>query len=65
MDLENLRDDLILELESGCSLSDARNLYIEPLRTSSWLAVSNQGVVLGLKGHLNYKLFMSKDKGGK
>lgn len=44
----------------GCSLKDARQLYIEPLRASQWLAVSNQGVILGLKGHANYKLFMRK-----
>lgn len=46
----------------GCSLYDAKNLYIEPLRASEWLAVSNQGVVLGLKGHENYRIFMKKKK---
>lgn len=44
----------------GCSMHDAKALYIEPLRASEWLAVSNQGVVLGYKGHMNYRLFMSK-----
>lgn len=44
----------------GCSLHDARQLYIEPLRASQWLAVSNQGVIMGLKGHAHYKLFMKK-----
>lgn len=44
----------------GCSLYDAKTLYIEPLRASEWLAVSNQGVVMGYKGHKNYKLFMCK-----
>lgn len=44
----------------GCSLYDAKNLYIEPLRAADWLAVSNQGVVLGYKGHINYKLFVKK-----
>ena len=44
----------------GCSLHDARQLYIEPLRASQWLAVSNQGVIMGLKGHENYRLFMRK-----
>lgn len=44
----------------GCSLNDAKKLYIEPLRASNWIAISNQGVVLGLKGHLNYKLFIKK-----
>ena len=44
----------------GCSLHYAKQLYIEPLRASEWLAVSNQGVILGYKGHSNYKLFMKK-----
>lgn len=44
----------------GCSLHDARQLYIEPLRAAQWLAVSNQGVIMGLKGHENYRLFMKK-----
>ena len=44
----------------GCSLYDARQLYIEPLRAADWLAVSNQGVVLGYKGHMNYRLFITK-----
>lgn len=41
----------------GCSLKDARQLYIEPLRASEWLAVSNQGVIMGYKGHKHYRLF--------
>lgn len=44
----------------GCSLHDAKQLYIEPLRASEWLAVSNQGVILGYKGHTNYRLFTKK-----
>ena len=44
----------------GCSLKDAKQLYIEPLRASEWLAVSNQGVTLGYKGHANYRLFTKK-----
>jgi len=44
----------------GCSLKDAKQLYIEPLRASEWLAVSNQGVTLGYKGHANYRLFTRK-----
>lgn len=44
----------------GCSTHDAKQLYIEPLRASEWLAVSNQGVIMGLKGHKNYRLFVSK-----
>ena len=47
----------------GCSLHDAKQLYIEPLRASEWLAVSNQGVIMGYKGHRHYKLFMKKEKG--
>ena len=47
----------------GCSLKDAKQLYIEPLRASQWLAVSNQGVIMGYKGHRHYKLFMNKEKG--
>lgn len=47
----------------GCSLHDARQLYIEPLRAAQWLAVSNQGVIMGLKGHENYRLFMKKKDG--
>lgn len=47
----------------GCSLKDAKQLYIEPLRASQWLAVSNQGVIMGYKGHRHYKLFVNKEKG--
>lgn len=47
----------------GCSLHDAKQLYIEPLRAAQWLAVSNQGVIMGLKGHENYRLFMKKKDG--
>ena len=49
----------------GCSIHDAKQLYIEPLRASEWLAVSNQGVIMGYKGHRYYKLFMNKEKGEK
>ena len=44
----------------GCSIHDAKQLYIEPLRASEWLAVSNQGVIMGYKGHKNYRLFVTK-----
>jgi len=47
----------------GVSMHDAKQLYIEPLRASEWLAVSNQGVIMGYKGHKNYRLFVRK-KGG-
>lgn len=46
----------------GCSLKDARQLYIEPLRAAEWLAVSTHGVTLGYKGHANYRLFVRKEK---
>lgn len=42
---------------------DAQSHYIEPLRAAEWLAVSQAGVILGTKGHENYRLFMKrKDK---
>ena len=44
----------------GVSIHDAKQLYIEPLRASEWLAVSNQGVIMGYKGHKNYRLFIKK-----
>ena len=44
----------------GCSLKDAKQLYIEPLRASEWLAVSNQGVIPGYKAHANYKEFVKR-----
>lgn len=44
----------------GCTLKDAKILYIEPLRASEWLAVSTHGVIPGYKAHKNYKLFMKK-----
>lgn len=42
------------------SVKDAQDHYIEPLRASDWLAVSQQGVVLGYRGHENYRLFIKK-----
>lgn len=44
----------------GVSIHDAKQLYIEPLRADNWLAVSNQGVIMGYKGHKNYRLFTKK-----
>ena len=44
----------------GCSLKDAKQLYIEPLRASEWLAVSNQGVIPGYKAHANYREFVKR-----
>ena len=43
-----------------CTLKDAQLRYIEPLRASDWLAVSQRGVILGHKGHENYRLFVKK-----
>lgn len=44
----------------GCTLKDARSLYIEPLRASEWLAVSNQGVIPGYKAHKHYRVFLKR-----
>lgn len=42
------------------TLKDAQQHYIEPLRAAEWLAVSQQGVIPGLKAHENYRLFTRK-----
>lgn len=39
---------------------DALNHYINPLRASEWLAVSNQGVIPGYRAHENYKVFCKR-----
>ena len=44
----------------GCTLKDAKLLYIEPLRANEWLAVGSQGVIPGFKAHKNYKLFTKR-----
>ena len=44
----------------GCSLKDAKMLYIEPLRAAEWLAVSTHGVIPGYKAHRNYRIFTRK-----
>ena len=41
---------------------DAQRHYIDPLRASEWLAVSNQGVIPGYRAHENYRLFMRRIK---
>lgn len=46
----------------GCNLKDAKQLYIEPLRASEWLAVSTHGVIPGYKAHENYRLFTRKER---
>lgn len=40
---------------------DAQKHYIEPLRASSWLAVSQQGVIPGELAHKNYRIFVRKE----
>lgn len=42
------------------TVKDAQAQYIEPLRAAEWLAVSSHGVILGYKGHENYRLFMNR-----
>ena len=44
----------------GCTIQDAKLLYIEPLRAAEWLAISSQGVIPGYKAHRNYKIFMTR-----
>ena len=44
----------------GCTLKDAKLLYIEPLRASEWLAVGSQGVIPGYKAHENYRKFIKR-----
>ena len=44
----------------GCSLKDAKMLYIEPLRAAEWLAVSTHGVIPGYKAHEHYRIFTKK-----
>ena len=46
----------------GCSLKDAKLLYIEPLRAAEWLAVGSQGVIPGYKAHANYRKFIKKEE---
>lgn len=43
------------------TIKDAQSHYIEPLRASSWLAVSNQGVIPGELAHRNYRLFTRRE----
>lgn len=45
----------------GCSLKDAKILYLEPLRASEWLAISNRGVIPGYKAHANYRKFVKRE----
>lgn len=45
----------------GCSLKDAKILYLEPLRASEWLAISNRGVIPGYKAHANYRKFVRRE----
>ena len=43
---------------------DAQSHYIEPLRAAEWLAVSQAGVIPGYKAHENYRVFITKKRGG-
>ena len=45
----------------GCTLKDAKTLYIEPLRAAEWLAVSTHGVIPGYQAHKNYRIFTKKE----
>lgn len=45
----------------GCTLKDAKTLYIEPLRAAEWLAVSTHGVIPGYQAHENYRVFMRRE----
>lgn len=42
------------------TIKDAQSHYIEPLRAAEWLAVSQAGVIPGVKAHENYRIFMKK-----
>lgn len=44
----------------GCTLKDAKTLYIEPLRAAEWLAVSTHGVIPGYQAHKNYRVFLKR-----
>ena len=46
----------------GCTLQDAKLLYIEPLRAAEWLAVGSQGVIPGYKAHENFRIFMKREE---
>lgn len=39
---------------------DAQKHYIEPLRAAEWLAVSQAGVIPGIRAHENYRVFIRK-----
>ena len=45
----------------GCTLKDAKTLYIEPLRAAEWLAVSTHGVIPGYQAHKNSRIFTKKE----
>ena len=44
------------------TVTDAKRQYIEPLRAAEWIAVSQSGVILGYKGHENYRKFIKRLK---
>lgn len=45
----------------GCTVQDAKLLYIEPLRASNWLAVSSQGVIPRCKSTRKLSNIYDKD----
>lgn len=40
---------------------DAQRHYIEPLRAAEWLAVSQAGVIPGMRAHENYRAFVKRE----
>lgn len=40
---------------------DVKLRYIEPLRASDWIAVTNSGVIPGVKAHMNYDKFLIEE----
>jgi len=43
------------------TVKDAQSHYIEPLRASGWLAVSQAGVIPGELAHKNYRVFIRRE----
>lgn len=44
------------------TIKDAQSHYIEPLRASGWLAVSQQGLIPGELAHKNYRTFTRRER---
>lgn len=43
------------------TVKDAQRHYIEPLRASNWLAISQAGVIPGELAHKNYRVFIRRE----